>query len=153
MMAGRKREESIPIQQLLEPVPVSLSPRMATLVEENVERLRAFGLQVEPFGSNTALIRGLPAVLTQERASEVLLDVAEGLEASRSRVGEEVEEVIVRRICKRAAVKAGQVLTREEMEELVRGLERCDSPRTCPHGRPTLIRLSADHLAREFGRK
>jgi DNA mismatch repair protein MutL len=55
-------------------------------------------------------------------------------------------------VCKRAAVKAGQVMARAEMEELIRALEQCASPRTCPHGRPTMIHLSVEQLAREFGR-
>jgi DNA mismatch repair protein MutL len=109
-------------------------------------------MEVEPFGGNVFLVRSLPAVLSQARPSEILSDVAESLEETRSRVEEEVEEAIVRGICKRAAVKAGQVLTREEMEALVTRLERCDSPRTCPHGRPTMIRLTVDRLARQFGR-
>jgi DNA mismatch repair protein MutL len=50
-------------------------------------------------------------------------------------------------------VRAGQVLTAVEMNELIRQLERCDSPRTCPHGRPTMIHLSVDLLERQFGRK
>jgi DNA mismatch repair protein MutL len=63
-----------------------------------------------------------------------------------------LEEQIILHICKAAAVKAGQVLSTSEMQSLVRQLERCTSPHTCPHGRPTLIHLSAEQLAREFGR-
>jgi DNA mismatch repair protein MutL len=67
-------------------------------------------------------------------------------------LGARVEEAIARSVCKQAAIKAGQVMAREEMEELIRGLEGCTSPRTCPHGRPTMIHLSVEQLAREFGR-
>jgi DNA mismatch repair protein MutL len=56
------------------------------------------------------------------------------------------------RVCKQAAVKAGQTLAPAEMHELLARLERCSSPRTCPHGRPTVIQFSAGQLAREFGR-
>jgi DNA mismatch repair protein MutL len=55
-------------------------------------------------------------------------------------------------VCKRAAVKAGQTLSLREMQELIQNLERCSAPRTCPHGRPTMLHLSAAQLAREFGR-
>ena len=58
----------------------------------------------------------------------------------------------LRRVCKAAAVKAGQTLSREEMEALIVQLELCETPHTCPHGRPTLIHLSAATLARQFGR-
>jgi DNA mismatch repair protein MutL len=57
------------------------------------------------------------------------------------------------RVCKRAAVKAGQVLSITEQTELVQRLEQCLSPRTCPHGRPTMIHLSVEALERQFGRR
>ncbi|MGB9586210.1 MAG: DNA mismatch repair protein MutL, partial [Anaerolineales bacterium] len=60
---------------------------------------------------------------------------------------------LIARICKRAAVKAGQTLSIEEQRTLLANLEACDSPRTCPHGRPTMIHLSVDLLERQFGRK
>ena len=63
-----------------------------------------------------------------------------------------MEALALRRVCKSAAVKAGQTLSREEMEALIVQLEACETPHTCPHGRPTLIHLSAAALARQFGR-
>ena len=63
------------------------------------------------------------------------------------------ESRIVARICKRMAIKGGQVLTNEEQQALLRQLEACKAPRTCPHGRPTMIHLSVDLLERQFGRR
>jgi len=82
----------------------------------------------------------------------VLEDVAAALEAGDAVLAGTVEETVARHVCKRAAIKAGQVMVQAEMEELVRALEQCTSPRTCPHGRPTMIHLSVEQLAREFGR-
>ena len=65
----------------------------------------------------------------------------------------EVEARIAARVCKRLAVKGGQTLSSEEQRALLTDLEKCDSPRTCPHGRPTMIHLSVDLLERQFGRK
>ena len=62
-------------------------------------------------------------------------------------------ERIASYVCKRMAVKAGQTLTTEEQRALIRDLEQCRSPRTCPHGRPTMIHLSIDMLEKQFGRK
>jgi len=81
-----------------------------------------------------------------------LEDVAAALSAGNVPLADTVEEAVARQVCKRAAVKAGQILAQEEMEKLVRALEQCASPRTCPHGRPTMIHLSVEQLAREFGR-
>jgi DNA mismatch repair protein MutL len=153
MMAQHKAEEDVVSQRLLEPMAVEVPPQMTALVSESLNVLNQLGFEVAPFGGNTFLVRALPMILAQAQPDEILLEVTEALDVARSRVEEETEEAIVRGICKRAAVKAGQVLTREEMEELIRGLERCVSPRTCPHGRPTMIRLSVDQLAREFGRQ
>jgi DNA mismatch repair protein MutL len=65
----------------------------------------------------------------------------------------ELEKRLVARICKRAAVKGGQSLSPQEQAALLHELEACSSPRTCPHGRPTMIHLSVDLLERQFGRK
>ncbi len=148
-----QREETIPSQGLLEPVGVELSAEATTVVAGHVETLRRLGFDLEPFGPATWLVRALPAVLSQAQPAQVLLDVAMALEEDRSAVDEEVEQAVMRRVCKQAAVKAGQVLTQQEMEELIRALERCVSPRTCPHGRPTMIHISTAQLASEFGRE
>ena len=98
------------------------------------------------------LVRALPALLAQIDPTQVLEDIAAALSAGDAPLAGTIEETIARQVCKQAAVKAGQVMAQAEMDELVRSLERCASPRTCPHGRPTMIHLSADQLAREFGR-
>jgi DNA mismatch repair protein MutL len=64
----------------------------------------------------------------------------------------DVEAKVLRRVCKRMAIKAGRVLAFPEMQALVRDLEACESPRTCPHGRPTMIQIGVTQLEREFGR-
>ena len=65
----------------------------------------------------------------------------------------DAESRLVAIVCKRAAIKAGQTLSAKEMRELIRQLEQTENPRTCPHGRPTMIHLSQGQLAREFGRR
>ena len=151
LLAERQRA-AVVSQALLEPQPVELTPEAASLIEEHLETLGDLGLQVEPFGGTTMLVRALPAIVAQADPRQVLEDVAAALETRDVPLAGTVEEAVARQICKRAAVKAGQVLARAEMEELVRALERCASPRTCPHGRPTMVHLSIEQLAREFGR-
>ncbi len=152
MMA--RRSEDVPAQPLLEPVAVDVPLEWAGLVEANLGVLRRLGLEVEPFGGTTFLVRSLPAVgaMMSAHPREVLMEIAQGLAEGRLGTEEEVEQAVIRRVCKGAAIKAGQVLSREEMEELLRALERCASPRTCPHGRPTMIHISISQLAREFSR-
>ena len=121
-------------------------------MEEYAEVLSSLGFQVEPFGGTSILVRSLPAIVAELEPARVLEDVAAALEMGDTPLGDRVEEVVARQVCQQAAVRAGQVMARTEMEELIRALERCNSPRTCPHGRPTMIHLSAEQLAREFGR-
>ena len=84
--------------------------------------------------------------------AEALAAVVADLENETTPLKSETEALVIKRVCKTAAVKAGQSLTREEMEAMILQLEACEVPHTCPHGRPTLIHLSAALLARQFGR-
>jgi DNA mismatch repair protein MutL len=151
LLAERERA-AVASQAMLEPQAVELSPEAMGLLEEQLEALSSMGFQIEPFGGTTMLVRALPALVAQEHPREVLEDIAAALQAGDSPLSDRVEEAVARQVCKRASVKAGQVMTREEMEGLLRGLEGCVSPRTCPHGRPTMIHLGVEQLAREFGR-
>jgi DNA mismatch repair protein MutL len=151
LLAERERA-AVASQSLLEPQPVELSPDAISVLEENLEPLNGLGFQAEPFGGTTLLIRAIPTLVASEHPREVLEDIAAALLAGDAPLGTRVEESIARSVCKQAAIKAGQVMAREEMEELIRQLEKCASPRTCPHGRPTMIHLSVEQLAHEFGR-
>jgi DNA mismatch repair protein MutL len=151
-LLAEKERAAVATQALLEPLPVELSPEAVARLEESLPALESLGFQVEPFGGTTLLVRAVPALVAEENPREVLEDVAAALLTGDEPLGGRVEDAVARSVCKRAAVKAGQVMAREEMEELVRALEQCRSPRTCPHGRPTMIHLSVEQLAREFGR-
>ncbi len=137
-------------QPLLEPETVSLPVAEAAYLEELLPALLMLGMEVESFGPGTFLVRSMPAQLAHLSPADLLADIA--TDDEQSPIHTALEEMIVRRICKRAAVKAGQVLSREEMERLVRDLERTANPRTCPHGRPTIVQIGVEQLIRQFGR-
>ena len=142
-----------PSQTLLQPVPVDFPPAGARLLGEQLPILRHLGFEVEEFGSNTFLVRAIPALLSGSDPKEALRVLVEEFEEDETPLGNEIEAKVIARVCKRAAVKAGQNLSPEEQKALLRDLEACQSPRTCPHGRPTMIHLSVDLLERQFGRK
>jgi DNA mismatch repair protein MutL len=148
-----QKVSSIPIQTLLEPAVVEFTPAETRLLDEHLEKLDGLGFQVEPFGQGTYLVRGVPSLFSHMDPSEALRVLVEDFEEDETPLGNELEAKFIGRICKRAAVKAGQVLSEEEQKGLLQGLESCQSPRTCPHGRPTMIHLSVDLLARQFGRR
>jgi DNA mismatch repair protein MutL len=150
MLLDRTRGD-VPRQPLLEPEVVALPVDEADQLEEMVPALSHLGLDIEPFGPNTFLVRAVPAQLKHLAAADLLADIA-ATAGECSPVEEELEEIVIRHICKRAAVKAGQVLAREEMDQLIRDLERTRNPRTCPHGRPTVVQISTEELVKHFGR-
>ncbi len=141
-----------PQQGLLEPITVHLGSERAGLIAQHLEALARVGFQIEPFGGETFLVRAVPSLLANQDPERVLDEILQGLAQERNLVGEELEARLVKMVCKRAAIKAGQVLSDIEMKELVRQLEACQSPRTCPHGRPTMIQLSAGELEKAFKR-
>lgn len=140
------------VQQLLDPIPLEFSPDESALLEEHREVLSAIGLQLEPFGSTTWLVRSIPALLINDDIRVALNELVADLMAGDLPFAANEEAKLITRVCKRAAIKGGQVLSLQEMNELIRQLELCASPRTCPHGRPTMIHFSASQMAREFGR-
>jgi len=151
-LLSQREQARVASQVLLEPQSVELGAEAAGLLEEHLEVLDSLGFQVEPFGGNTMLVRAVPAIVAQASPGNVLEDVAAALDAGDAPLVETLEEKVARHVCKRAAIKAGQVMSRAEMEELIRALEQCENPLTCPHGRPTMIHLTVERLAQEFGR-
>jgi DNA mismatch repair protein MutL len=146
------RDESVAAQQLLSPVAVALAPEQLAVLEKHREAFASVGFDVEPFGGDTALVRALPDVLTEADVADALRTIVDLTAAGETPIADAVEERLVRAVCKQATVKAGQVLSPHEMQELVRRLEATSSPRTCPHGRPTVVVMPTRHLEREFGR-
>ncbi len=152
----RQRLERAPeVQALLEPLALELSPPRRALMAEQEELLREHGFAVEPFGEDAYLVRALPASLAgspdglgdprQAVASFLDLMLEEG-------EGDRRDRVAMSLAC-HGAIRAGKTLSQEEMRELVTQLERSEAPNTCPHGRPTMIHMSAELLARQFGRR
>ncbi|MCW5878635.1 MAG: DNA mismatch repair endonuclease MutL [Anaerolineales bacterium] len=140
-------------QTLLEPATVQLSPAQAQLLEPQLNVLSGLGFEVEPFGPQTYRVRAIPALLLGSDPEAALRAVVEDFEEDETPLEREIEARLIARICKRAAVKAGQSLSPEEQRQLLLDLEACQAPRTCPHGRPTMIHLAIDMLERQFGRR
>jgi DNA mismatch repair protein MutL len=145
--------KNIPSQALLTPVAVTLPPPSAQLLMAQLPVLQKFGFDVEEFGPNTFQVRAMPALFMGSDPSAALRALVEDFEEDESPLQNEIEAKLAARVCKRMAVKGGQALSNEEQRALLIDLEACDSPRTCPHGRPTMIHLSVDMLERQFGRR
>ena len=149
----QQHTRQIPSQTLLEAATFQLSPHSAQALTEQLPILAELGFQVEPFGASSFRVRAIPAILASCDPVAAVRVVVEDFEEDETPLQAEIEARIAARICKRAAVKGGQILSPEEQKALIRDLETCQSPRTCPHGRPTMIHLSVDLLERQFGRR
>jgi DNA mismatch repair protein MutL len=145
--------KQIPSQALLTPAVVTLPPGSAKALQSQLPVLNHFGFEVEEFGTNTFQVRAMPVLFAGGEPEAALRALVEDFEEDETPLQAEVEAKLAARVCKRLAVKAGQVLSSEEQRALLSDLEACQSPRTCPHGRPTMIHLSVDMLERQFGRR
>jgi DNA mismatch repair protein MutL len=149
-----KRMQKKDMQLLLEPILFTPNAREAELLASVENTLEEIGFQVDAFGPGTFSIRAVPAFMSRTFSLKIITDALHELgEENNAAISKEKEEIVIRSICKGAAIKGGTVLSREEQETLIRQLETCQNPRTCPHGRPTMIHLSVDILERQFGRK
>ena len=145
------QREAPEVQGLLEPTAVTLSPSHEETVHDHADVLAQYGWLLEPFGDRACLLRGVPAVLSRRDPAKAFLDMLEA--AATAAEFSTWEDRIAATVACHGSVRAGQSLTREEMVEMVRLLERTQQPHTCPHGRPTMLHLSANNLEREFGTK
>ncbi|MDD4985957.1 MAG: DNA mismatch repair endonuclease MutL [Dehalococcoidales bacterium] len=146
-ISDRRSRHMVDAQTLLEPVPFEVTPRQGEVLKTRCENLARFGFSVEPFGEGTFLVRTVPSGLTGRDWASVIREL---LDNERSHA--DWEERIAISIACHSAVRAGQILTDDEMREIVRQLEQTVLPHSCPHGRPTMIHLSLGQLGKEFGR-
>jgi DNA mismatch repair protein MutL len=146
-------QKQIPSQSLLTPVVVQLPPQSANLLISQLSILQHFGFDVEEFGGNSFQVRAVPVLFAGADPASALRALVEDFEEDEAPLQNEIEAKLAGRVCKRMAVKAGQTLSPDEQRALLNDLEACVSPRTCPHGRPTMIHLSVDVLERQFGRR
>ena len=137
-------------QGLLEPLALELPPRLRALVAAEAEALAGHGFAIEPFGEGSLIVRSLPAQLARGDAREAVLRFLEVMLEEEE--GDGRDRVAMSLAC-HGAIRAGKTLSPEEMRELMLQLEASESPHTCPHGRPTMVHMSAEALARGFGRR
>jgi DNA mismatch repair protein MutL len=144
---------TVETQTLLDLEPIQLNRAEASQLEALSAPLARLGLVVESFGGDTVRVRALPALLSDLDPAEAIHTALGDFEEDETPLEGEVESRLAARVCKRAAIRAGQILSLVEQEGLLRQLEACRSPRTCPHGRPTMIHISVLALERQFGRR
>jgi DNA mismatch repair protein MutL len=149
-ISAQRAQREVEVQGLLQPITIELSPREEETLKASEELLAEFGFAIEPFGNRSYLIRTIPALMARANIVEIVSALLDGLAGKESAYP--WEEKMAQSLACHGAIRAGQQLDNEEIRELVTQLEQTKQPRTCPHGRPTMIYLSSHHLEREFGR-
>ena len=141
------------IQELLIPESIELSPEQFNSLESSKEFLMNAGFRFEDFGERTILLRGVPQSLIKVSGKQLFLDILDEFKASELPTQKEIkEEEMLKMIACKAALKAGELLTIQEIKKLLNDLERTSNPQTCPHGRPIIVPITKDELDKKFGR-
>jgi len=141
------------LQTLLIPETIEVNSKEKLILDENLEYLKNIGFDLEEFGSNSYILRSVPAQATKITAKELLQDIiCELEELGRTAQLEIRQENIRKTIACKAAIKAGDNMSAQEMNHLIRDLYQTENPSTCPHGRPTMIKISENELIKRFGR-
>ena len=146
------KERRIESQQLFPPMMVTLSAAEKAAVMDNIDYFTKSGFELEDFGGNEVKITSIPINLIGLGARDIFLEFAEYLSNGITGL---TEDIFVRKLatmgCK-AAIKGNQEISRSEAETLIEKLLTLDNPYTCPHGRPTIIRISKEELEKKFKR-
>jgi DNA mismatch repair protein MutL len=149
VLAQWSRKE-VEVQGLLQPITIEFSPREEETVRASEKFLAEFGFVIEPFGNRSYFIRAIPAIVAGANVIEIVGALLDRLTSSDNLNPR--QERIAQSLACHGAIRAGQQLSNEEMKELTKQLEQTKQPRSCPHGRPTMIHLSVHRLEKEFGR-
>lgn len=145
------RQQKVPeVQGLLEPMTLQISAQHNALLGQQADAMKEHGFELDEFGEGTVIVRALPASLAGPDAGQAVISLLDTMIEEGE--GDHRDRVAMSLAC-HGAIRAGKTLTMDEMRELIHQLEETETPNTCPHGRPTMVHMSADVLAREFGRR
>lgn len=139
------------VQQLLQGEVLEVAVAEKIILDEKKEELKALGFELEPFGGNSVVIKTIPLVFGKVKITELLHEILTMIENTKT-IAEKKEEILTRMAC-RAAVMAGDLVTIPQMEKILAQLSKTELPYTCPHGRPTLMKVTVDELEKKFRRK
>lgn len=146
-----RAETEMPQQELLTPVVVELTGEEAAAIQSQIEDIRKAGFAIDPFGENSFAVRSVPAYLDSGDVPGVISELAEKAMNSRATVPDRLDDLIHTIACK-AAIKAGKATSLTELQDLCDRVLGDDNVRSCPHGRPTMVRLTKYELDKLFKR-
>ena len=149
----RQKSSTPVVQRLLMPETVELGYREAAMLEKMIPALHSAGLDIDPFGGNTYVVKGVPALLAGREAGSLIAELVEtaadtGIIGDAGKMLDHCLEIMA---C-HGAIRAHQALSQEQIQALLKQLDRCENPSNCPHGRPTWIKWTPRFIEKAFGR-
>ncbi len=153
VLGKMRASQIVEAQKLLLPVTIACDGPGALLLKQCLEDLNRMGMEMREFGKNTFIVEAVPFFVKtsdiQTLVKDILDDLAQGERVGT--IGKAHEEKVLLTLC-RVAVRAADKLLPKEQQALLDQLMAAENPYHCPHGRPTMIKISADYLARQFKR-
>ena len=140
-------------QMLLLPDIITLTHKEMNIAKDNIYLFEKAGFVLEEFGDNTIKLSGVPDICIDLDTKELFMETLDEINTVARTAKQEKEEKFIATIACKSAVKANMVLTKEEVDSLMQELLKLPNPFTCPHGRPTVIKMSKYEIERKFARK
>lgn len=148
------RSSNFVTQELLHPITFSLSTEERLFLEENISQLEKVGFNLEHFGGNTFIIRRLPVIMDLIQTTEDIKNLFDEMRKDVATIPDVNErlDLILKTMACHSVVRSGDPVSIEKTIAILEQLSACKQPFTCPHGRPTIIRITEKDLEKEFGR-
>ena len=140
-------------QLMLLPDIITLTHKEMGIYKDNKDMFQKAGFMVEEFGENTIKLSGVPDVLIDLETKELFLETLDEINTVARTAKQEIEEKFIATVACKAAVKAHMALSKEEVTQLLDKLLQLPNPFTCPHGRPTAIRMTKNDIEKKFSRR
>ena len=152
-LKNRSSAASKAAQKLLIPETIDLGYREAEILEKLIPDLNELGLEIEPFGGNTFVVKSVPALLENKEVKPLVIEIVEKMAQTGFTPGLEkvIDQCLILMAC-HGAIRANRKLSDKEIKGLLDQLDQCDQPSNCPHGRPIYIRWSVRELEKSFKR-
>ena len=150
--ANYYNDEAKDSQLMLLPDIITLSHKEMEIAKDNMQMFRKAGFMIEEFGENTIKLTGVPEMCLDLETKEMFLETLDEINSVSRTAKQEIEERFIATVACKAAVKANMALTKEEVDSLMNKLLALPNPFTCPHGRPTAIKMSKYDIERKFAR-
>jgi DNA mismatch repair protein MutL len=148
-----RREGALTGQRLLVPIVVDLTPRQRAILEQISEELSANGFDVTPMGPQSVAIQATPAGVPNSDAERLVAEILDGIEREHQAISiDSLQAQIAASTACHAAIKINMPLDQTKMEWLLGELAKTESPMSCPHGRPVILRYSLREIERAFKR-